>query len=88
MLEEITFSFFPLFKVVEVDPESGKYSCDMRFVSQKDGKDLDPDGVDFEAQPGGKGRGGRGRDLAPLEDGETHGKFGEIKTFLNTFESH
>merc|ERR1719161_1507226 len=40
-------------KVCNVKEEEGKYSVDMRYVSQKDGKDLDPNNINGPVPQGG-----------------------------------
>ncbi|CAK0809509.1 unnamed protein product [Prorocentrum cordatum] len=44
-------------KVVEIKEEDGKYSLDMRYVSQRDGEDKDPNNTQVElGKGGGKGK--------------------------------
>lgn len=55
-------------KVCNVKEEEGKYSVDMRYVSQKDGKDLDPNNINGPVPQGG----GKDSNFKPIELGAIH----------------
>lgn len=63
-------------KVCEVEPEAGKMSLSMKYVSQASGRDLDPEGAEYECEKNRRGeRGGnRNRDQKITIDDPMMGK--------------
>ena len=62
-------------KVCDVDPEAGKMSLSMKYVSQASGRDLDPEQAEYECEKARKSQGGaRNRDQKITIDDPMMGK--------------